>query len=239
MDTIKVNKTKTKMIAHRGLSGLEKENTAAAFIAAGNRSYFGMETDIHLTKDKVFVISHDDVTNRVSPYQVEIKNLTLQELQKINLFEVGSDYTLPYLLYPTLKEYLLICKKYEKHCIIELKIAFTENDIKKLFKEISTYYDLDKVILISFNLDNLKKARKLNPTINLQYLVGKYREELVDICSSLKMGIDILYHDLTQEQVDSFHKKDVEVNVWTVNDINEGNRLISLGVDYITTNILE
>ena len=49
MNTIKINKGTTLMVAHRGVSGLERENTAAAFVAAGNRSYYGVETDIHRT----------------------------------------------------------------------------------------------------------------------------------------------------------------------------------------------
>ena len=60
MDTLKIAKENVKMIAHRGLSGLEKENTIAAFIAAGNRTYYGTECDIHLTKDNVFVVCHDE-----------------------------------------------------------------------------------------------------------------------------------------------------------------------------------
>ena len=39
------------MVAHRGLSGLERENSIKAFIAAVNRSYYATECDIHLTKD--------------------------------------------------------------------------------------------------------------------------------------------------------------------------------------------
>ena len=43
MNTIKFSKKHVKTIAHRGLSGLEKENTCAAFVAAGNReSYYGI-----------------------------------------------------------------------------------------------------------------------------------------------------------------------------------------------------
>lgn len=49
MDSIKLDTRTAKMIAHRGLSGIEKENTNAAFVAAGNRSYFGIETDVHKT----------------------------------------------------------------------------------------------------------------------------------------------------------------------------------------------
>ena len=46
MDTIKINKNSVKMIAHRGLSGLEIENTNLAFGLAGNHTYYGIETDI-------------------------------------------------------------------------------------------------------------------------------------------------------------------------------------------------
>lgn len=49
-NTIKIaNKGNAKFVAHRGVSGLECENTAAAFIAAGNRTYYGTETDIYRT----------------------------------------------------------------------------------------------------------------------------------------------------------------------------------------------
>ena len=43
--TVLINAKQTKIIAHRGLSGIECENTIAAYIAAGNRNYFGIETD--------------------------------------------------------------------------------------------------------------------------------------------------------------------------------------------------
>ena len=47
MNTIKVtNAGSVEFIAHRGLSGLETENTCAAFVAAGNRSHVGIETDV-------------------------------------------------------------------------------------------------------------------------------------------------------------------------------------------------
>ena len=51
MDTIKINKQSTLMVAHAGLSGMEAENTCASFIAAGNRSYWGIECDLRCAKD--------------------------------------------------------------------------------------------------------------------------------------------------------------------------------------------
>ena len=44
--TVQFNKGEIKMIAHRGLSGLERENTCPAFVAAGVKSYYGIETDV-------------------------------------------------------------------------------------------------------------------------------------------------------------------------------------------------
>ena len=66
MDTIRFDKNNVKIIAHRGLSGLECENTCAAFVAAGNRSYYGIETDVHVTKDGKIIVFHDDNTERMT-----------------------------------------------------------------------------------------------------------------------------------------------------------------------------
>ena len=71
MNTIKLT-GKAKMVAHRGLSGIERENTNPAFVAAGNRSYWGIETDVHKTSDGQFVIIHDETTERISAGEYNI-----------------------------------------------------------------------------------------------------------------------------------------------------------------------
>ena len=78
MDTIKIDNKNVRMVAHRGLSGLEKENTCSAFVAACNRAtYFGVETDVHRTADGQFVIFHDDNTARVGIDHMVIEELRL------------------------------------------------------------------------------------------------------------------------------------------------------------------
>ena len=186
METLKIEKNNVKMIAHRGLSGLEKENTAVAFVAAGNKSFYGIETDIHLTKDNVFVISHDAHTGRVSPVKFNIKDLTYSELKKIDLYDFESNETKPYLKYPTLKDYLTICKKYEKHCVIEMKPEFSPKEIQKLLDEIYEVNKLENTTLISFNLTNLKRVRRINKTIPLQYLTSTYTDDLPKLCKKEK-----------------------------------------------------
>ena len=128
MDTIKLQKNNTLMVAHRGLSGLERENSIKAFIAAVNRSYYATECDIHLTKDKVFVICHDDHTRRVSNYDVIIKDVTFEELTKVRLNKFNSQEEDRYLYLPTLQEYLDLHKKYQKKCVIEVKCPLSDEE---------------------------------------------------------------------------------------------------------------
>ena len=74
MDTLHLNAPQVKMVAHRGMSGLELENTCSAFVAAGNRSYYGIETDVHRTSDGHFIIIHDDNTKRVAQDEMIVEN---------------------------------------------------------------------------------------------------------------------------------------------------------------------
>ena len=83
MNTIKFNKKNVKVIAHRGVSGLERENTCASFVAAGNRSYYGIETDIHKTMDGNYIIIHDDTTGRVAIDNLEVEKSTFETLRAL------------------------------------------------------------------------------------------------------------------------------------------------------------
>ena len=51
--------------------------------------------------------------------------------------------------------------------------------------------------------------------------------------------MDVRYLGLEPEQVKLLHEAGFEVNVWTVNERDDGQRLAEMGVDFITTNILE
>ena len=79
------NRGNTGIIAHRGASVLECENTAAAFIAAGNRSYWGMETDNFRTIDRQFMCHHDESTGRICKKDLVIEKSTFDELRALRL----------------------------------------------------------------------------------------------------------------------------------------------------------
>ena len=118
MNTIKFEKKNTKVIAHRGLSGIEVENTNAAFVAAGNRSYYGIETDVYKTADGHFVIGHDDNYKRISGEEVFLEKETLESLENIVFFDKDGTKIRKDLRPARLETYLKIVKKYEKHAIL-------------------------------------------------------------------------------------------------------------------------
>lgn len=265
MNTIRINKGSTKMIAHRGLSGLETENSIQAFIAAGNRSYYGVETDVHVTRDGKFVVIHDDATGRVAYDDIKVEESTYELVRKIRLRSLcpaagqaqegkgasqegnalSREGREPWeegrqdLVIPNLGEYIGICKKYEKRCILELKNEFRPEDVERLVEEIKKMGYLEEVTFISFSLNNMICLRKLLPEQELYYLTGSYNEEIYDALKKHRLHLDIYYRALTREIVETLHKDGILVNCWTCDNKEEGERLAEWGVDYITSNLLE
>lgn len=239
METIKIERENAKMVAHRGLSGLERENTMAAFIAAGNRSYYGIECDIHKTKDGQFVVIHDDHTARVSPLNIKIKESNYSDLKEIELYEMGSVQTSSHLRIPLLSQYIDLCKKYNKVGFLEFKYRFADEDILKVLEIIENKQYTEKVVFISFILENLIVVRKANKNARIQFLTTSLDDKLMLTLRKYRFGVDMTINDLTKELVDELHKYYIDINVWTVDNPIQALMLVSWGVDYITTNILE
>ncbi len=230
------------MIAHRGLSGLERENTYPAFTAAGNRSYFGIETDIHKTKDGKFIIIHDDNTERISlgEHKINIEENDFSSVENIVLPDLDGSENRRDIRIPLLIDYIKICKKYCKKCVLELKNSFSEEDIKTVAEEIRGEEYLENVIFISFIWENCKTVRELLPENEVQWLTW---EEITDdtIKSLSENGIDLdaAYKVLTKDVIDKLHANNIKINCWTCDDKEDAEKLVQMGVDFITTNILE
>ena len=239
MNTKKFDKKNTLVVAHRGLSGLETENTNAAFVAAGNRSYYGIETDIHRTLDGGFVVCHDDNLMRVGGEGINVEEVTMDTLLGTVLFDKDGTKCRADLRPTTLENYIAICKKYEKHCILELKSDFTNEEIEKIIEIINSYEYLENVTFISFSFDNMVKIRRLLPAQSAQFLFSEVTDEIIKRVEAERLDVDVYFKALTEENVKAFHDRGIKVNCWTVNSVEDGERLAAIGVDYITTNILE
>lgn len=237
MKTTKVKKGKTKMIAHRGLSGLERENTMRAFVVACNKSHYGTECDIHYTKDHKLVICHNATTGNFSDSDFEISQTNYSEISKVRLYEKGTTKPASDLVIPLFEDYLLLHKRYNKHMFVEIKFKMTKEEASEILDIIKPYYDL--VTFISFYYENLIMLRNIDKVIPLALLVSKFDDNLIEKCFEYSLGIDIFFQELTKERIDLFHDNNIIVNAWTINDKNVAQKLISYGIDFITTDILE
>ena len=189
MDTIKINAGKTLMVAHRGVSGIEKENTHAAFVAAGNRSHYGIETDVHRTLDGKYVCFHDDTTGRVAIDNLVVEESTFDTLRNLLLTDVDGKKGRTDLRIPTLQ----ICRKYDKVAVLELKNHFPEEDVIRIIEIIQQEGYLSNVIFISFDFENMLTIRRLLPKQRAQYLTVKYSEELVEQLGNERLDLDFLH----------------------------------------------
>lgn len=99
--------------AHRGLHSLEfPENTMGAFQAACDAG-FGIELDVHLSKDGKVVVVHDHNLGRLAGRDVEPEDLTAAELADLSI--LGSGFGVP-----TLQEVLRLVRG-RVPLLIELK----------------------------------------------------------------------------------------------------------------------
>ena len=239
-DTVKFEKGNVKMIAHRGLSGLECENTAAAFVAAGNRSYFGIETDLHITADGAFVLLHDASTARVAGgVDLNVEKLPLSAADSLRLVDRIDGQTRRDLVLPTLDEYIRICRRYGKTAVLELKGRSNPEKYAEAVRRIKRLGYLGQTFFIAFGKQNLLDLRGILPDAKMQLLTSDWGKDTLAFLTAHRFDLDIEHKYLTPEIVSAVHGAGLELNCWTVNDPARAEALVQMGVDYITTNILE
>ena len=146
-------------LIHRGIVNKNyKENILKSFKASFKKGY-GIETDIHATKDEKFVCFHDFTLNRIFKKKKSIKDMKYSQIKNI------SDQNKKPI--PLLKDLLNVSKnKYP--LFIEIKPTFSKKILKKLLHETSKF---SKCVFISFrhkNIYNLLKI-KSNTKVGLSY----------------------------------------------------------------------
>ena len=233
------DKRGVKMIAHRGVSGLERENTCPAFVAAGVKSYYGVETDVRMTKDGKFIISHDGDLMRVGGLNISIEESTFAELRKVRLKDTDDVTVREDLCLPSLQEYIAICRKYNKQSILELKGEIPKNKIVQMVELIQSMGWFERTTFISFCGENLVALKNAFSNADIQFLSMKCGEEEIAFMEKHAFSADLFHKVITKELVDTLHEKGIKVNCWTVDDLEIAARVRDCGVDFITSNILE
>jgi glycerophosphoryl diester phosphodiesterase len=217
-----------KVICHRGFWDTpgSAQNSIASLVKADSIGAYGSEFDVWMTADGELVVNHDKVFKGVN-----METSTFEEVRAIRL-DNGEKL-------PTLDEYLAKGKQLKTRLILEMKSLsdFNREDecAAKIVRKLKHYDLLDRTDIIAFSINACLAFKKLLPDTKIYYLDGDYSTRKL---KNLGMHIDYNMNVLKDhpEWIEQAKKQDVEVNVWTVDDVDALQFFIDEGVDYITTN---
>jgi len=165
-------------LIHRGIVKKQyKENLLKSFNQSFKKGY-GIETDIHATKDHEFICFHDFTLNRIFKKKVSVKNIKYSQIKKISVQNKRP--------IPLLKD-LLKASKNKYYLFIEIKPTFSRKLLQKLLKETSQF---SKCVFISFkhkNIYNLLKIKSnikvglsFSPPTNIKTITKKSNNKKID-----------------------------------------------------------
>lgn len=259
------NDSKVMIIAHRGARSLAPENSISAAKRAFENHADGWELDVAMSVDGELVVIHDDTLERTSNVKEvfsdrspwSVYDFTMDDLKKLDVgtwfvesdpFEqiakgnISDQYVGEYQgePIPTLREALIYTKDNNWWVNIEIKDAsgtFADavivSDVVKLVEELGME---DQVLISSFNFDYLKQVKANNQSLPTGVLVNKIVMDPLALMKELDAqafhpGMKVTY----EKQVSLLLKEGYAVNVWTVNEESDMQKLIEMGVTGIIT----
>ncbi|KAA0964930.1 glycerophosphodiester phosphodiesterase [Sporosarcina sp. ANT_H38] len=227
--------------AHRGSSGTHPENTLAAFREAARLPIYGVEFDVHLTKDGELVVIHDETIARTSDSTGFVKDMTLAELKA---FDFGSWFSDEFQdeTIPLLQEVLEIFSETSHHLNIELKsdIFPYEGMAEKAVAMVQKMKLDARTVISSFDHEAVQTVKKIAPNIETAAL---FMEVLVDPLNYLRnIPADALHISLPSAVRPSMRnvvEDGVAVRVFTVNEEKYVETLNKVGITGIFTDYPE
>ncbi|PLJ77171.1 MAG: hypothetical protein B7L53_07675 [Thermofilum sp. NZ13] len=222
----RVTQLKRKFIltGHRGAEALAPENTLPSFLKALECGATGIEFDVRRTLDGVAVIAHDDELDRVAGVNLKVSESRYSDLQKVRVGGLAR--------VPTLREVLALAKG-RLYVDIEIKVQGVEEEVAEALRELDM---LDEALVTSFLPAPLEKLRKLEPQLDIGVLVEEWDDEYLDIARRLGAVAILPSHEiLTRDLVAKIKREGYSVITWTVNSLEEAERLVEMGVDGIIT----
>lgn len=216
---------KPLIIAHRGASAYEAENTLRAVRRALEWGADLIEVDVRLSMDGHVVVIHDERVDRTTNGKGCVKDMTLDDLKGL---DAGLGEKIP-----TLGEVLDLVKG-RAGLIVEIKVL---EAVEKVVQTIEEKRMVREAIVSSFDPHAVKRVKELNSDIKTCVLCSFHPLEAIRL--TLKARAEILYLDhryIDADAVVEAHKHGLTIYSWATDDPNEAERLIKIGVDGITTN---
>jgi len=199
-------------LIHRGLAKKKfKENTISSFKYCFKKNY-GIETDIHCTKDDKIVCFHDFNLKNKFKVNKRIKDTNYKEIKKISL-KFNSKV-------PLLEE-LLKLKHRKLHLMIEIKPIFLKKNLIALLDKIK---GIKNCCLTSFHKKNLINLSKLEKKLSLGIIFSKSTPVKKLMLQSKKKYIKLLVVEKKFLKYPELSKVDVPIFYYTLKNKNIFNK---------------
>ena len=199
-------------LIHRGIIKKQyKENLLKSFKQSFNKGY-GIETDIHATKDHEFICFHDFTLKRIFKKNLSIKNINYSKIK-----EISTTLKKPI---PLLKDLLILSnKKYP--IFIEIKPVLTKTLLKKLLRETIKF---KKCVFISFKHENIYNLLKIksNTQVGLSFSPPTSVKNIIKISNN--KNIDCIILDKSYLKNETIQSLKIEKYYYTIKSKSEFNK---------------
>lgn len=236
-----------RRFGHRGSAGTHPENTLAGFQAAAETGVDGLELDVHRTADGEIVVLHDTTLDRTTDGTGPLRDRTLDELRDLDAgyrFSPDGGRTFPFrgsgIRIPTLAE---VCAALPAMpLIVEIKQVDPAPEAD-LARALAAAEAIDRTLVFSLDQRPLDRYRQLvrtqatgfGPDDVAEFLRRVNRDDWGDYAvPGVALAVPVRWHGtqiVSRSSVDAAHRIGCEVFVWTVNEPDEMERLLDLGVD--------
>lgn len=217
-----------QVIAHRGASRAERENTLAAFRRAGQMGADAVELDVRRTADGAMAIHHDAFLG---------DGRLICELNADEL----PDHV------PFLAEALDACEGMWvnieiKNHPIDADFDASDTLAATIAAHLEHRGDDHRWLISAFNRQTVDAMRTLRPEVRTAWLTEGVRDEECervarDLAGFGHTALHPYTKHLTRTCIDVFHAHGLQVNSWTIDDPARMAEVIEWGIDGICTNV--
>lgn len=212
-----------RITGHRGAAELAPENTIAAFRTAIGHGVDAVEFDVRATADDELVVIHDDSVDRTTDGTGRVDDMDLAELRAL---DAGDGHSVP-----TLAEVLDFLADED----LDLRIELKERGLGERVVDAVTGRGIEaRTTITSFDHEALEEVAGAPPRVG--FIAPEPTIEALEVVDRLGAAALFVNIDAVDaSDVEEAASRGIELGVWTVNDPDDVDRAVSLGVDSITT----
>ncbi|WP_261717632.1 glycerophosphodiester phosphodiesterase family protein [Streptomyces sp. FZ201] len=213
-------------IGHRGVMGVEPENTLRSFVAAQHSGLDVIELDLHLSKDGHLVVMHDTEVDRTTDGSGPIAEKTLAELRAL---DAGKGERVP------------VFEEVLDAVTAPLQAEIKDVAAARALAEVMERRDLvSRVEVSSFHDEAVAEIARLVPGVRTALIGSRYGTDIVERAVAVGAGTLCLnIRRITLEVVEAAREAQLKVIGWMVNTQDHLRLVRALELDGATTDFPE